>query len=191
VREIVVTAATIDITLSADAGFAVLRSPVGRLGSRDIDCRPAPSIEDEETITLSVPATSKRVGMEMRHLVEAPEDRRTREARSQPAAAPRPRAPLPRSDHRRRRSQHRRTRGSPRLRRTLLHPHRPLGFLAPDITAVILDGRQPIELSAKRLAITADLPIDRVEQRRVLGFACRVHRNAIPVRPAGILVASI
>ncbi len=47
----------------------------------------------------------------------------------------------------------------------------PLGLLAPDITQAILDGRQPIELTAKRLKRIRDLPVSWTEQRRVLGFA--------------------
>jgi len=47
----------------------------------------------------------------------------------------------------------------------------PLGLLAPDITQAILDGRQPIELTAKRLKRISDLPVSWAEQRRVLGFA--------------------
>ena len=47
----------------------------------------------------------------------------------------------------------------------------PLGLLAPDITQAILDGRQPIELTAKRLKRICDLPVSWAEQRRVLGFA--------------------
>ena len=45
-----------------------------------------------------------------------------------------------------------------------------LGFSAPDITAAILEGRQPIELSAERMPITADSARDWSEQRRELGF---------------------
>ncbi|MFD2252740.1 hypothetical protein FHS82_004202 [Pseudochelatococcus lubricantis] len=44
-----------------------------------------------------------------------------------------------------------------------------LGFLAPDITSAILDGQQPIELSAKQLSLTS-LPKDWSEQRREFGF---------------------
>lgn len=40
---------------------------------------------------------------------------------------------------------------------------------AAEITAAILDGRQPIELSAQQLSL-ADLPKDWAEQRRKLGF---------------------
>lgn len=45
-----------------------------------------------------------------------------------------------------------------------------LAFLAPDIIAAILDGRQPIELSAERLTRLDDLPLDWGRQRRQLGF---------------------
>ncbi len=47
----------------------------------------------------------------------------------------------------------------------------PLGLLAPDITQAILAGRQPIELTAKRLKRIRDLPVSWAEQRRILGFA--------------------
>jgi site-specific DNA recombinase len=46
-----------------------------------------------------------------------------------------------------------------------------LSFLAPDITAAILDGRQPIALSRQRLARTPNLPFDWQVQRQLLGVA--------------------
>jgi site-specific DNA recombinase len=46
-----------------------------------------------------------------------------------------------------------------------------LAFLAPDITAAILDGRQPIRLNRQRLARISGLPIDWQTQRDLLGFA--------------------
>ncbi len=46
----------------------------------------------------------------------------------------------------------------------------PLGLLAPDIVEAILSGRQPVDLTAKRLKRTRDLPLSWTEQRRVLGF---------------------
>ncbi|WP_119461065.1 recombinase family protein [Rhodospirillaceae bacterium SYSU D60014] len=46
-----------------------------------------------------------------------------------------------------------------------------VAFLAPDIVEAILDGRQPVELTAERLLRLADLPLDWREQRRRLGFA--------------------
>lgn len=46
-----------------------------------------------------------------------------------------------------------------------------LRFLAPDITAAIIEGRQPIELTARSLLRSGELPIAWADQRRVLGFA--------------------
>lgn len=45
-----------------------------------------------------------------------------------------------------------------------------LGYLAPDITTAILDGRQPATLTRIRLARMSKLPLDWAEQRRLLGF---------------------
>jgi hypothetical protein len=45
-----------------------------------------------------------------------------------------------------------------------------LAFLAPDIVEDILAGREPIELTAKRLKRIGRLPLDWREQRRALGF---------------------
>ncbi len=47
----------------------------------------------------------------------------------------------------------------------------PLALLAPDIVEAILAGRQPVELTAKRLKRIGDLPASWAEQRRLLGFA--------------------
>ena len=46
-----------------------------------------------------------------------------------------------------------------------------LSYLAPDITASILDGRHPEELTRQRLARIRRLPFDWEEQRELLGFA--------------------
>jgi site-specific DNA recombinase len=46
-----------------------------------------------------------------------------------------------------------------------------LRWLAPDITTAIVNGRQPSQLSAKRLMrLTAQLPADWSEQWALLGF---------------------
>jgi hypothetical protein len=45
-----------------------------------------------------------------------------------------------------------------------------LAFLAPDIITAILDGRQPVELTTRRLLRLAALPLGWPEQRRVLGL---------------------
>jgi hypothetical protein len=46
-----------------------------------------------------------------------------------------------------------------------------LRWLAPDITTAIVNGRQPLQLNAKKLMrLTAQLPGDWAEQRALLGF---------------------
>ncbi len=47
----------------------------------------------------------------------------------------------------------------------------PLAFLAPDIVEAILDGRQPVELTAESLKRLPALPTDWDAQRRLLGFS--------------------
>lgn len=46
-----------------------------------------------------------------------------------------------------------------------------ISFLAPDIVAVILEGRQPGTLTRHKLARMTDLPLEWDLQRKVLGFA--------------------
>ena len=48
--------------------------------------------------------------------------------------------------------------------------HLPLTFLAPSIVSTILDGRQPPDLTLKRLMYQTDLPIAWSDQRRSLGL---------------------
>jgi site-specific DNA recombinase len=45
-----------------------------------------------------------------------------------------------------------------------------LAFLSPEITTAILDGRQPVQLTAARLSRLVDLPLAWSEQRQVLGL---------------------
>jgi site-specific DNA recombinase len=45
-----------------------------------------------------------------------------------------------------------------------------LAFLAPDIVNTILNGRQPLGLTAKKLMADTRLPMDWAEQRALLGF---------------------
>ncbi|MFL5216251.1 MAG: hypothetical protein ACJ8DH_20560, partial [Microvirga sp.] len=46
-----------------------------------------------------------------------------------------------------------------------------LTFLAPDIIATIVAGRQPPELTARKLMADTRMPLDWREQRIQLGFA--------------------
>jgi hypothetical protein len=45
-----------------------------------------------------------------------------------------------------------------------------LGLLAPDIVEAIHAGKQPVELTARKLKRIGELPISWADQRRVLGF---------------------
>lgn len=45
-----------------------------------------------------------------------------------------------------------------------------LAFLAPDIITDILDGKQPVQLTARHLLRCADVPLDWKKQRTFLGF---------------------
>jgi site-specific DNA recombinase len=45
-----------------------------------------------------------------------------------------------------------------------------LSYLAPDITQVILEGRQPRDLTAEKLLEHSRLPLAWHQQRTVLGF---------------------
>jgi hypothetical protein len=44
-------------------------------------------------------------------------------------------------------------------------------YLAPDILAAILDGKQPVDLTANKLIADTRLPLDWRAQRAALGFA--------------------
>lgn len=46
----------------------------------------------------------------------------------------------------------------------------PLAWLAPDISTAILEGSQPQHLTAKKLRILPELPLEWQEQRKILGF---------------------
>lgn len=57
-----------------------------------------------------------------------------------------------------------------RLAKGMISRILPLAWLAPDITAAILDGLQPPAITAKRLREIPDLPLAWSEQRALLGF---------------------
>jgi site-specific DNA recombinase len=56
------------------------------------------------------------------------------------------------------------------ISRTYLTRMARLAFLSPEITTAILDGRQPVHLTAARLSRLTDLPLAWSEQRQVLGL---------------------
>jgi site-specific DNA recombinase len=122
-----------------------------------------------DVMTLRVPARLKRVGRELRMLVEGTDD--------QTAADPSLLRVIARAhDIQGRLSQNtdrtvhniaREERVTAAYIYTLLR----LPWLAPDITTAIVNGRQPQQLSAKMLMRKASrLPADWTEQRTLLGF---------------------
>ncbi len=52
------------------------------------------------------------------------------------------------------------------------HLHRlvRISWLAPDIISAILEGRQPVQLTAHHLMRCAEIPMDWTEQRNFIGF---------------------
>ena len=46
-----------------------------------------------------------------------------------------------------------------------------LNYLAPDIVVAVLDGKQPVDLTASKLMADTRLPLDWRAQRAALGFA--------------------
>ena len=52
-----------------------------------------------------------------------------------------------------------------------LHRLARISWLAPDIITAVLDGRQPIQLTARNLLRCADVPLEWQQQRQFLGFS--------------------
>lgn len=52
-----------------------------------------------------------------------------------------------------------------------LHRLARISWLAPDIITAILDGRQPVQLTARHLSRCADIPLEWQQQRHFLGFS--------------------
>ena len=52
-----------------------------------------------------------------------------------------------------------------------LHRLARISWLAPDIITAILDGRQPLQLTARHLLRCAEIPLEWQQQRHFLGFA--------------------
>jgi site-specific DNA recombinase len=46
-----------------------------------------------------------------------------------------------------------------------------ISWLAPDITAAIVEGTQPVTLTGRRLLRATDIPLAWIDQRAFFGFA--------------------
>lgn len=138
--------------------------------SIDLAAQPQRSVPAcHDVMTLSVPARLKRVGREMRMLVEGADD--------QAAADPSLLRVIARAhDIQGRLSQntgltvHDIAREE-RVTAAYIYMLLRLPWLAPDITTAIVNGRQPQQLSAKTLMLKASrLPASWTDQRTLLGF---------------------
>jgi site-specific DNA recombinase len=52
-----------------------------------------------------------------------------------------------------------------------LHRLARISWLAPDIITAILDGRQPVQLTARHFLRCANIPLEWQQQRHFLGFS--------------------
>ena len=151
----------IDIRLCPSRLHAVLDAAVA----------PSQGASDDETEILSAPVRLRRVGREIRMVIDGPD----------PLAAAKPDARLIRLLLRARRFNAALTRGEGAafaalaehegVSRSYFTRLVRLSYLAPDITQAILEGRQPRDLTAEKLLEHSRLPLAWHEQRTVLGFA--------------------
>jgi site-specific DNA recombinase len=125
--------------------------------------------DEEHLITLSIPARLKRTGMEMKFIIQGA-------ANATPADTSLIRLLVRAKKIGKRLFET----GSPTLediaRDEKMSPSYAtrlarLTFLAPDIVAAILAGRQPADLTANKLMVDTRLPLDWRDQRAALGFA--------------------
>jgi site-specific DNA recombinase len=154
----------VDITLNRDRLTQLLAGSLD-LTMQDQD----PTNGPRDILTLPVPVGLKRVGREMRMLVENADD--------QTPADPSLLRIIARAHHIQARLSHntkltmhdiaREERVSAAYIYSLLR----LPWLAPDITTAIINGRKPPQLTAQILMrLTPRLPADWAEQRKLLGF---------------------
>ena len=169
-KRVVLTALIERIEVSADRIDIRLRPSRLHL-LLDAAATPSQSATDDETEILSAPVRLRRVGREIRMVIDGPD----------PLAAAKPDARLIRLLLRARRFNAALTRGEgvafaalaqhEGVSRSYFTRLVRLSYLAPDITQAILDGRQPRDLTAEKLLEHSRLPLAWHEQRTVLGFA--------------------
>ncbi len=127
--------------------------------------------EDAERMTLSVPARFKRVGKETRMIINGIGPQ-TREAKPDPSLIK-----LIVKAHRLHEKLMNQDLGigdiaeSQGVHRSYVSRLIRLAFLSPEITDAILDGRQPLGLTASKLMRVSRLPLDWQAQRQVLDFS--------------------
>ena len=153
------------IKISRSCLVSLLSRPAFHRNAQDqsADCQP------DDVVTLEAPARVKRAGREMRMLVENSDDRTAADpsllriiARAHGIQARLVQNPEL--------SVHDISRAE-RVTAAHIYMLLRLPWLAPDITAAIVNGRQPAQLNATKLMrLTAHLPADWAEQRALLGM---------------------
>ncbi|MFM6831467.1 MAG: recombinase family protein [Novosphingobium sp.] len=116
-----------------------------------------------DPIVLVVPVSLKRRGIELRLVYTAPDSR--------PANRDPHLIDLVRRGWAAWKKLNREPRSANSVERSHLVRLARLRFLAPDITLAILEGRQPVELTARALLRCSELPVEWADQHKALGFA--------------------
>jgi site-specific DNA recombinase len=136
----------------------------------DIAATPPPSATEDETQIVSVPIRLRRTGRAITMLIEGTDPFATAKPDARLVKllikARRFNATLVGSDGEPFAALAKRQGVSPSYFTRLVR----LSYLAPDITEAILDGRQPLDLTADKLLAHSRLPLGWHEQRTVLGF---------------------
>jgi DNA invertase Pin-like site-specific DNA recombinase len=165
VRRVEVRLDSVKIAVSQSCLAALLSASSIDLQAQDHK----PANSSDQILTLTAPVRLKRVGREMKMLVEDSNDNA--------AADPSLLRIIARAHDVRERlvqntklSVHDIARAE-RVTAAYIYTLLRLPWLAPDITTAIVNGRQPRQLNAKRLMrLTARLPTNWAEQRTLLGF---------------------
>jgi hypothetical protein len=167
---VVVEEGAIRISIGLDRFLLMLRQGASALEATSAEADPASLPASHDLLELTVAAELERVGMEMKFLIDEPGAQRQRKPdRSlvRLLAQARRYRDLMMARGTRTITELAETEGvTPSYFSRILR----LVWLAPDITDAILDGRQPIELSATRLSAMSKLPLDWPTQRTALGF---------------------
>jgi site-specific DNA recombinase len=155
----------VEISISRHRLAALLAGQSIELTTQDHD----PNRNSDDVITLEVPARLKRVGREMKILVDSVGDNRTIDI-SLPRVVARAHDIQARLNQNTDLTEHDMAREE-HVSAACIYDLLRLPWLAPDITTAIVNGRQPQQLTAKTLMRRASrLPADWSEQRTQLGF---------------------
>jgi site-specific DNA recombinase len=163
VSRIAVRSDQISITIQR-AGLLTL---LGKHDAVENAARAAAANEIADPLILTVPLARRRAGRDTRLLIDGPEATQADPALLRMLLRARElRDELMQSGE----ASLAETAKAEGISRTYLTRMARLAFLSPEITTAILDGRQPVQLTAARLSRLTDLPLAWSKQRQVLGL---------------------